>query len=123
MHKLPLCVAQDSPKLKKVFYVLRPLLACRWMHETGTQSPTEFARLVAADWMTTSEHDMIAALTLAQADASESFRSSLNPATRQWFEQELAAADSAFKSIRSSASLEISALDDLLRGIVARPGS
>ena len=35
-------VASDPVRLKKVFYVLRPLLACRWIVHTGSQPPTEF---------------------------------------------------------------------------------
>jgi len=36
----------DSVRLKKYFYVLRPVLACRWIGEHDTMPPTEFARLV-----------------------------------------------------------------------------
>ena len=32
--------------IKKIFYVLRPLLACRWIEHARSQPPTEFAELV-----------------------------------------------------------------------------
>ena len=32
-------------KAKKYFYVLRPILACRWILEKGTPSPMLFSRL------------------------------------------------------------------------------
>ena len=35
----------DRVKAKKYFYVLRPLLACRWILERGTPPPMAFARL------------------------------------------------------------------------------
>ncbi len=35
-------------KAKKYFYVLRPILACRWIEQTGTMPPMEFDRLVEA---------------------------------------------------------------------------
>ena len=108
-------VAIDPVRLKKVFYVLRPLLACRWIRETGTQPPTEFDRLVAADWVSDREREMIATLTVAKADASESFRTPLEPSTRLWFERELTAAASAAAAIRSSAVLDPAVLDGLLR--------
>lgn len=36
----------EEVKLKKYFYVLRPILACRWLEEKGTLPPVEFERLV-----------------------------------------------------------------------------
>jgi len=36
----------ESVRLKKYFYVLRPVLACRWIGAHDTMPPTEFARLV-----------------------------------------------------------------------------
>jgi len=36
----------DPVRLKKYFYVLRPLLACRWIDAHGTMPPMEFAALV-----------------------------------------------------------------------------
>ena len=35
----------DMVKAKKYFYVLRPILACRWILETGTPPPMLFSRL------------------------------------------------------------------------------
>jgi uncharacterized protein len=37
----------ETVRLKKYFYVLRPVLACRWIDAHGSMPPTEFARLVA----------------------------------------------------------------------------
>ena len=39
----------DQVHLKKYFYVLRPILACRWILETGTPPPTLFTDLVEAE--------------------------------------------------------------------------
>ncbi|MCM3735804.1 nucleotidyltransferase domain-containing protein [Bacillus cytotoxicus] len=36
----------DEVKLKKYFYVLRPILACKWLEEKGELPPVEFERLV-----------------------------------------------------------------------------
>jgi len=38
---------QEQVPLKKYFYVLRPLLAVRWMERFGTPAPIEFGKLVA----------------------------------------------------------------------------
>jgi predicted nucleotidyltransferase len=37
----------DVVRVKKYFYVLRPVLACRWIERHGTMPPTEFAAVVA----------------------------------------------------------------------------
>jgi predicted nucleotidyltransferase len=37
----------DAVRVKKYFYVLRPVLACRWIAAHGTMPPMEFAALVA----------------------------------------------------------------------------
>ncbi|WP_068614695.1 nucleotidyltransferase domain-containing protein [Paenibacillus tuaregi] len=36
----------DQVKIKKYFYVLRPILACEWIEKHGTMPPMEFDRLV-----------------------------------------------------------------------------
>ncbi|PIB34363.1 hypothetical protein BFP72_02460 [Reichenbachiella sp. 5M10] len=36
----------DSVKLKKYFYALRPILACRWIEQRGSSVPMEFEQLV-----------------------------------------------------------------------------
>jgi hypothetical protein len=38
----------DLVKVKKYFYVLRPVLACQWIMRTNTMAPMEFERLLAA---------------------------------------------------------------------------
>lgn len=37
---------KNSVRLKKYFYVLRPILACEWIKETDTMAPTEFYKLL-----------------------------------------------------------------------------
>ncbi len=39
----------ESVYIKKYFYVLRPILACRWLLDTGTQPPMLFSELVKAE--------------------------------------------------------------------------
>jgi predicted nucleotidyltransferase len=58
-------------KIKKLFYVLRPLLACRWIEHTRSQPPTEFSRLVASDWVSAAERAWIEDLLRRKAAAHE----------------------------------------------------
>ena len=39
----------EQVRLKKYFYVIRPLLACRWILDQGTPPPIEFAKLMQAE--------------------------------------------------------------------------
>lgn len=49
----------DLVRVKKYFYVLRPLLACRWIESGRGAPPTEFAKLVAA---TVNEPELLEAI-------------------------------------------------------------
>jgi predicted nucleotidyltransferase len=40
---------RDTVKMKKYFYVLRPILACMWIERTNTMAPTEFHKLLDAE--------------------------------------------------------------------------
>jgi predicted nucleotidyltransferase len=57
--------------IKKIFYVLRPLLACRWIANSGTQPPTEFSALCAASWVSDDEREWFAELLRQKAVAIE----------------------------------------------------
>ncbi len=111
-------LAGDPVRLKKVFYVLRPLLACRFIRETGSQPPTEFEQLVNTAWVSAAERAMIAQLRIAKAEASEAQRKELDPAIRAWFEQEIQSASNASETIRSAASIQTASLNELLRGVI-----
>jgi len=39
---------RDYVRVKKYFYVLRPILACEWIKRTGNMAPMEFDQLLAA---------------------------------------------------------------------------
>lgn len=39
---------KENVRVKKYFYVLRPILACQWIEKTGTMPPMEFQKLVDA---------------------------------------------------------------------------
>ena len=40
-----------SVGLHRVFYIIRPLLACEWVEKEGSMPPTEFQRLLDADFL------------------------------------------------------------------------
>lgn len=76
--------------IKKVFYVLRPLFACRWIEHARKQPPTEFGRLVAADWISEEERRWVAALLERKASAREAEPIRLDDARAEALRSEIA---------------------------------
>ena len=57
--------------IKKLFYVLRPLLACRWIRQTATQPPTEFEKLTTPTSITAEERGWITSLLKQKSATAE----------------------------------------------------
>jgi uncharacterized protein len=57
--------------IKKLFYVLRPLLACRWIEARRSQPPTRFAELLDPDLVTADECAWIEKLLARKVDVQE----------------------------------------------------
>lgn len=112
-------LAADRVRIKKLFYVLRPLLACRWIEHAGTQPPTAFASLLAASWVSSPERAMIAELEEAKAVAGEGERIELSDAARTWLDGELQRAVAAAAALGSTANLRSETLDGLMVAMVA----
>ncbi len=105
----------DQVRLKKVFYFLRPILACRWVEHTLTQPPTMFSRLLETEWVSADERAWIVALETRKATASEGDTMPLDEALRQWMSRQI----EHFLQVgprlaRSSPVKDFSALDRLL---------
>ncbi len=109
----------ERVRIKKIFYVLRPLLACRWIRQAGTQPPTAFERLVEAPWMAPAERHLIRELEHAKAVALESEGAPMAPAVRAWIDAELVAAANAAAALHSEANLATEVLDRLMVECVA----
>jgi predicted nucleotidyltransferase len=57
--------------IKKLFYVLRPLFACRWIETHGSQLPTPFGLLVDSECVTAEEKSWIADLLVRKSELDE----------------------------------------------------
>lgn len=77
-------LAGDEVRLKKLFYFLRPILACRWVEHTRTQPPTAFAQLLAAPWVNDAERAWIGELEVRKAIARESESEPMPAFLRSW---------------------------------------
>lgn len=107
-------------RLKKVFYALRPLLACRWIEQTRTAPPTAFARLVEAPWVSEAERAMIAALHAAKTAASEADRAPLPPDVAEWLATQLTHYERIGPTLATRVDTDAAPLDRLLSETIQR---
>ena len=75
-------------RLKKMFYALRPLLACRWIEHQRSQPPTAFGELVAALWVSDDERAAIAELQTLKHTASEAHRWTITSEWNDWLDRQ-----------------------------------
>jgi predicted nucleotidyltransferase len=102
-------------RIKKLFYVLRPLLACRWIENCHTQPPTEFGQLVSSTWVSSEEKEWIADLLTKKAIAVEAESIALNDSRSRRIADELERYKSVETFLPKPAKAEASALDGVLR--------
>lgn len=105
--------------IKKLFYVLRPLLACRWISRKQSQPPTAFAELVASKFVTPDEREWIAELLARKADSREAFPLTLDSKRAASITAELEQYKAAPASMSSPPIRDTAALDTLLRAWTA----
>ena len=110
--------AGGSIRIKKLFYVLGPLLACRWIERTGSQPPTEFAALVAAQWVTSQEKAWITELLQAKSRAAEAQPVELGTARAEAISIELEHYRQAANLLSAPLRYDLAELDALLRACV-----
>jgi predicted nucleotidyltransferase len=107
----------DMVKLKKYFYVLRPLLAVRWLEQYGGVAPIEFDRLrqvLADDAVQTA----IDALLIQKRQHGEAEKQPVVPVLQQWIEQELARLEHSVLDDGSADARAMSALNGLFLDLV-----
>ncbi len=106
-------------RIKKLFYVLRPLLACRWIEKTDTQPPTEFGKLVAASWVSDSDRAWIGDLQRKKTDAAEAEPVEVSNERIADIQAELERYKAAAELVRHPERIDTSTLDEVLRRWVA----
>lgn len=101
--------------IKKIFYVMRPLFACRWIANARTQPPTVFAELVAAPWVSEAERQWIGDLLSRKAQAIEAEPVALDAGRAQALRAEIAQFEVAAGSQAAPEKTSLSDLDLVLR--------
>lgn len=106
----------DVVKIKKYFYVLRPVLACEWIERFGTMPPQEFEKLVNGVVGEPGLRQEIETL-LARKKAGEEL--DLEPklsAVHRYLERQLAWLEETAKQSPSGGESKDRELDELFRG-------
>lgn len=106
----------QSPKvrIKKVFYLLRPLLAARWIAERRTMPPTPFAELVEAYAATPEESAWIESLLVRKAEAGEAEAMALDPGARRAWADEIERLEALGPNLTQPREVRYRELDALL---------
>jgi predicted nucleotidyltransferase len=103
--------------IKKLFYALRAILACRWIRNTQAQPPTQFSRLLAADWVSNEERAWIEAQLRDKAQAVEGAPAQLSTERLQDLHREAESYKAAADTLAANPPIErrASDLDAVLR--------
>jgi predicted nucleotidyltransferase len=105
--------------IKKLFYVLRPLLACRWIERWQGQPPTAFAELLVEGMVTSAEREWIEELLSRKADAREAESVELEAVRADGIAQELERYKASSAGIVAGQRSDMRKLDEVLRAWVA----
>jgi len=76
--------------IKKVFYWLRPMMACAWIQHQKTMPPTAFQALIEGDWVTPQEKNWIQAWLMEKQTADEGALFAIPAEQRLWMTRLLA---------------------------------
>ncbi|CAM4013464.1 nucleotidyltransferase domain-containing protein [Paenibacillus alkaliterrae] len=106
----------EQVKIKKYFYVLRPILACGWIETYNTMPPIEFDRLVEALIPKGSElHAEIEKLLIRKKSGEElDYEPRLHP-INDYLENRIAYFEQTALALRQSVSIVDEQLDQLFR--------
>ena len=111
-------LADGQIAIKKLFYVFRPLLACRWIRHTVAQPPTEFEKLTLPAWVTAEEKAWIASLLEQKSVAAEAHTVALNEDKAARIRSELDRYDSEAGDLPVHRESNATELDEFFRDFV-----
>ena len=109
----------DMVRVKKYLYVMRPILACKWILEHGTPPPMLFETLVEAEL----ENDMkptISNLLNIKRNCSEVDTTPRIDQLNQYIESNLASLEIALKNFKNDCVKDQDRLNELFRSAVMR---
>ena len=102
----------DMVKVKKYFYVLRPVLACRWILEKRTPPPMLFSELMEAELPDTLRADVNRLLDLKQNSPEVKMTAKVDT-INTYLEDSIADIQNILKSLEETNPADWQELDDL----------
>lgn len=102
----------DLVKVKKYFYVLRPVLACRWILKKKTPPPMLFAELMEAELPDTLRADVNRLLDLKQNSPEVKMTAKVDK-INTYLEDSIADIQNILKSLEETKLVDWQELDDL----------
>lgn len=109
----------ESVKTKKYFYVLRPLLAARWIERHGTAAPIEFDRLLTQIDEKNEVLDAIATLMDQKRQCSEMTQAPPVAALNSFIEAELNRMETSEPPPKTCVAATIKDLNDVFHDVLA----
>lgn len=106
----------DQVKIKKYFYVLRPILACEWIEKFNTMPPIEFHTLIDSLVPEGSELKQVIQNLLSRKIAGEEldYEARINP-INDFLEERISYYERTASSMQTSETDQSKQLDDLFR--------
>lgn len=107
----------DAVRLKKYLYVLRPVLACRWLEQGRGAVPVPFAELLAATLPEKSVHAAVDALLVKKQAASEAEATAPDPVLHRFLEKELLRLQPVAAGLTATPDTDLEALDQFFQTV------
>lgn len=105
----------DTVKLKKYFYILRPVLACKWIEERNAMAPMEFQILLETQVSDQRLRGAIDDLLARKSSGEELDEGPRIPAINDFLEREIARLEEHVRQVPPSSAPDASRLDGLFR--------
>ncbi len=105
----------EEVRLKKYLYVLRPLLACDWIAETGTMAPMEFHHLLDRLLPSGEVRDAVDRLLKNKMSGGELGTGPRDPVLHAWIDERLAHYEQNPPTQAAATDADTARLDALMR--------
>ncbi len=107
----------DAVRLKKYLYVLRPVLACRWLEQGLGAVPVPFVELLAATLPEKSVRAAVDSLLARKALARESDTTAPDPVLHRFLETELQRLQPVAAGLPEAPDSDLEALDEFFQAV------
>ena len=106
---------KDSVRVKKYFYVLRPILACDWIRQTNSMAPMEFSKLLDSQVADQNVKTEIQNLLTRKMTGEELYEEPKIQILNDFLEQKIKFYNDYVKSMGQIAQPDTARLDELFK--------